>query len=304
MKEKVLIAGGSGLVGKRLCQLLIEKGYEVSILSRSRKKIKDVNVILWDPYKGEIEHSAFETDHLINLAGAGIADRPWTKSRKKELIDSRVISTNFLFDQFTDNNKSLKSYVGASAIGYYGDGGDTLQEESNTPAYKSFMTELCSDWEAVHKRFESLCTQVSILRIGIVLSTLGGAYPKMRLSFKFGIGSYFGAGQQYYSWIHIDDLAMMFIHLIKKDQKGAVYNAVSPHPVTNKTLVETIKSSLGISALVIPAPAFVLKMAMGQLSRVILNSNRVSSQKIEDAGFSFEYGELTDAIKDIESKKI
>lgn len=304
MKEKVLIAGGSGLVGKRLCELLYREGYEVSILSRSNKSIDNVNVIKWDPYHGKLDESAFESDHLINLAGAGIADRPWSKSRKKELVDSRIISTNFLHEEFSKKKVKLKSYVGASAIGYYGEGADTLQHEDDDPAYESFMTKLCADWEDVHQKFDSLTDQVSILRIGIVLSTLGGAYPKMRLTFKLGVGSYFGSGQQYYSWIHIDDLAKMFIHLIGESQQGSTYNAVSPNPATNKGLVTSIKEALNISALIVPAPAFVLKLMMGQLSRVILNSNRVSSSKIEGAGYKFEFPELAKAIQDIEAKSI
>lgn len=304
MKEKVLIAGGSGLVGKRLCDLLLQSGYSVSILSRSDKNIDNVNVIKWNPYENQIEEEAFDTNHIINLAGAGIADQLWTKSRKKELIDSRIISTDFLFQKFSEKNVQLKSYVGASAIGYYGDGGDSVQKEIDPPAYKSFMTELCKSWEAAHQKFEPISDQVSILRIGIVLSTQGGAYPKMRLSFKLGVGSYFGKGDQYYSWIHIDDLAKMFIHLIETKQNGGAYNAVAPNPVTNKTLVQSIKSSLGITAIITPAPKFMLKLMMGPLSKVILNSNRVSAQKIEDAGFRFQYPELASAIQDIESKKI
>lgn len=304
MKEKVLIAGGSGLVGKRLSQLLIEQGYEVSILSRSQKKLDNINVIKWNPSKNQLDKSAFDTNHIINLAGAGIADKPWTKSRKKELVESRLVSANFLFDQLQQKGIKLKSYIGASAIGYYGDGGDTLQNESDTPAVDSFMTRLCSDWEEAHQNFNTIADQVSILRIGIVLSTLGGAYPKMRMTFKFGFGSYFGSGEQYYSWIHIDDLSNMFIHLMKSNQEGSIYNAVSPNPLTNKALTHAIKDTLGIKGIVMPAPSFILKSVMGQLSRVILNSNRVSSQKIEDVGFDFKFPEASAAIGDIEAKSI
>jgi len=304
MGEKVLIAGGSGLVGKRLSQLLHADGYSVSILSRVAMQQTDVESIYWNPAKGEISKTAFDTDHLINLAGAGIADKPWTKSRKKALVDSRIVSANFLFDQFKQEGVQLKSYQGASAIGYYGDGGDTLQKESDLPAYQSFMTGLCADWEEAHLKFDAIADQVSILRIGIVLSTKGGAYQKMRLPFKFGLGTYFGSGSQYYSWIHIDDLARMFIYLLQEGHKTSIYNAVSPEPVTNKQLIKSIKNALALKAIIQAAPAAIIKMTMGQLSKVILNSNRVSSKKIEDAGFNFNFPEIEKTIQDIEAKSI
>lgn len=306
MKGKVLIAGGSGLVGTRLSQLLLKEGYQVSILTRSEKADQEkLKFIKWNPYEQKIDTKAFDHDYLINLAGAGIADRPWTSSRKKELTDSRIISTNFLVDQFKKNDKSLKSYIGASAIGYYGDGGDQWQEENDQPAYDSFMTKLCSQWESAHQNFADIANRVSIARIGIVITTKGGAYPKMRLPFKVGAGTYFGSGNQYYSWIHIDDLAQMFIHLLKSsDNQSEVYNAVAPNPHTNKDFIKAIKNALNINSLIMPAPSFILKSTMGQMSNVILNSNRVSSKKIIESGFSFGYPVLESAIKDIEERSI
>lgn len=305
MKGKVLIAGGSGLVGTRLSQLLIRDDYQVSILSRSKKPDQGkLKFIKWNPYEQEIDAAVFDHDHLVNLAGAGIADRPWTSSRKKELTDSRIISTNFLFNQFNENETSLKSYVGASAIGYYGEGGDSWQEESDLPAYDSFMTKLCSQWEEAHHNFSDLVDKVSIARIGIVLTTKGGAYPKMRLPFKLGAGTYFGSGDQYYSWIHIDDLAKMFVHLFEANNLKGIYNAVAPNPHTNKEFIKTIKSALNLRGLIMPAPAFILKNTMGQMSNVILNSNRVSSKKIEKSGFNFGYPILEEAVQDIEERSI
>ncbi len=305
MKGKVLIAGGSGLVGSRLTQLLSEAGFEVMVLSRSKNGILDgVKFILWNPAKQELDKEAYDAEYIINLAGAGIADKPWTKSRKKELTDSRLISTNFLLDRFRQNKSSIKTYLGASAIGYYGDGGDTWQEEEDAPNVKSFMTDLCKAWEEVHSKFKGYAESVSILRIGIVLSTLGGAYPKLRLPFKFGVGSYFGSGDQYYSWIHIDDLAQMFIYLLDTNSDHGIYNAVSPNPSTNKELTKSIKKALDLNGLVLPAPSFILKTVMGQMSNVILNSNRVTAKKIEKTGFKFSFPNIKEAIKDIEEHKI
>lgn len=305
MKGKVLIAGGSGLVGKRLSQLLTTEGHEVIILSRSKKKQDgDIKFAQWNPTKNIIAEEALTADHVINLAGAGIADRPWTRSRKKELISSRLISTNFLLDYFSKNKNNVKTYIGASAIGFYGDGGDKLQSEDQAPEYSSFMTDLCRDWETAHLELSNCIDNVSVLRIGIVLSTLGGAYPKMRLPFKMGIGTYFGSGKQYYSWIHIDDLARMFIYLLNSDSESSIYNAVTPNPISNRSMTEAIKESLELKGLIMPAPAFTLKLAMGEMSNVILNSNRVSSNKIEEAGFKFQFPEIESAIKDIEERSI
>jgi len=305
MKGKVLIAGGSGLVGTRLTQLLSEDGYEVIVLSRSKKGKKDnFSFASWDPEKQQIDDVAFSADHVINLAGAGIADQPWTDKRRKVLTDSRLISTNFLCEEFRKNGSTLKTYIGASAIGYYGDGGDSWQTEDQDPAYKSFMTELCNDWEQAHSKFTAITDRLSIFRIGVVLSTQGGAYPKMRLPFKVGVGTYFGSGKQYYSWIHIDDLARIFIYLINDDSNSGIYNAVTPNPLTNKDLTSTIKTALDISGIIVPAPAIALKLAMGQMSNVILNSNRVSAEKISQAGFEFNYPTAEKAIKDIEQRSI
>jgi len=305
MKGKVLIAGGSGLVGTRLAECLIEEGYDVIILSRSKQGKKGkVNYAKWNPAEQLIDEDALSANHVINLAGAGIADRPWTKNRRKELRDSRLISTNFLLKKFAEYDKKLKTYLGASAIGYYGDGGDNWQSEDQAPAYQSFMTDLCKDWEAAHHDFSTCSDRVSIVRIGIVLSTLGGAYPKMRLPFKVGVGSYFGSGDQYYSWIHIEDLAMMFIHLIETNKGHGIFNGVSPIPLTNKELIVAIKNALDISGLIISAPSITLKLTMGQMSNVILNSNRVSSKKIEQTEFNFRFGEIENAVKDIEQRSI
>lgn len=305
MKGKVLIAGGSGLVGKRLSQLLIEAGYEVIILSRSKKEgSKGLKYVSWSPQNQTISEDALTADHVINLAGAGIADRPWTKSRKKELIDSRLNSTSFLSEYYSKNKNNIKTYIGASAIGYYGEGGDKIQTEDQSPSKSSFMTDLCRDWETAHLGLSNCIEKVFVLRIGIVLSTLGGAYPKMRLPFKMGVGTYFGSGEQYYSWIHIDDLARMFIYLIESQNGESTYNAVSPDPISNKSMILAIKESLGLTGLVVPSPAFALKLAMGEMSKVILNSNRVSSKKIEQSGFNFQFPEIKSAIKDLEERSI
>lgn len=305
MKDKVLIAGGSGLVGQRLSQLLVENGYEVVVLSRSKKKQSgQTKFVFWNPKENIIDDYALTVDHIINLAGAGIADRPWTRSRKEELINSRLKSTGFLYSYLSNNTHNIKTYIGASAIGYYGDGENDLQTEDQSPAYPSFMTNLCKDWEAVHFKLSDIIDSVSVLRIGIVLSTLGGAYPKMRIPFKLGLGSYFGNGSQYYSWIHIDDLARIFIHLLKPDSEHGIYNAVSPDPKTNKELVKTIKDALELKCLIVPTPTFTLKLAMGEMSKVILNSNRVSAEKIKQTGFNFQFPELEYAIKDIEKRSI
>lgn len=296
MSKKVLIAGGSGLVGTNLTKLLQKKGYKVSILSRSKRESQNkLNYFQWDPYNNFIEKGALETDYIINLSGAGVADKPWTKSRKKELIDSRLLSTKIIHTELQKHGLKVKAYIGASAIGYYGDGGEEWQDENTSPTKDSFMSNLCRDWEQAHSLMKDQCDSLSIVRIGLVLSNKGGAYPKIRTPFKLGTSSYFGQGDQYYSWIHIDDLSSMIYYLMSKSKSG-IYNGVSPNPYKNKKLVYSIKKALGIKALILPVPTFALKAAMGEMSNVLLNSNRISADKILNDGFEYSYPDLPEAV--------
>lgn len=294
----ILIAGGSGLVGARLSAMLRERGYETALLSRNSSS-NGIKTFQWNPASGAIDRAAVEgASAVINLAGAGIADRLWTPARKRLIIESRTQSTALLKQAIATASNRVETYLSASAIGYYGHAGDALLEET-APAGKGFLAESTNAWESAFRELESLHIRSAAFRIGIVLSPEGGALAKILLPFKARVGSYFGDGSQWYSWIHIDDVCRIFIHALENPEVRGIYNAVAPHPVSNKELVETIGKVLGGPNLIAPVPAFLLRTGMGEMADVILNSNRVSSRKIEATGFSFRFPQLKPALEDL-----
>ena len=298
LMSHILIAGGTGLVGSRLCTLLQERGYEVALLSRKASS-NGIKTYQWDPSAGSIAPEAVETaSAVINLAGAGIADSWWTSARKRLIIDSRTESTAVLKKAIETTTHQVATYLSASAIGYYGDTGDSWLEESAS-AGNGFLAESTQAWENAFHEVENLNIRAAAFRIGIVLTPKGGALEKILLPFHARIGSYFGNGRQWYSWIHIDDLCRMFIHALESPDIRGIYNAVAPHPATNKNFVETISRVLGGPHLIAPVPAFLLRTGMGEMADVILNSNRVSAKKIQTTGFEFRFPELEQALKDL-----
>lgn len=300
----VLIAGGSGLVGQRLSALLTQKGYDVAILSRSAQSESPYRVFQWDVAKGQIDKAAIQfADYVINLAGAGIADKPWTASRKQLIIDSRVQSTTLLLEAFEKNNKRPKAFLSSAAMGYYGDRGNELLDEDAAPG-EGFLAESCVAWEKAIREVAASGIRTVYYRIGIVLSTQGGAFEKMKMPFNFLMGTYFGDGQQWYSWIHIDDLCNMFIAGIEHENMQGVYNAAAPTPERNKAFTKILGDTLGKPFLLIPAPAFALRLALGEMADTILSSTRLSSVGIEKAGFNFQFPELETVLKDLLNRKV
>ncbi len=299
MAEQVLIAGGSGLIGKRLTELLIAQGYKVSWLTRSKQTIAGVATFLWNPDKNEIDPVAVKNaDYIINLAGAGIADKLWTASRRKLIIESRTFSTELLINTLKNTENKVKGCFSASAIGFYGERGDNLMNEFEQ-AGKGFLSESTIAWENAIAKTSGTKVRWAALRISVVVSKNGGALPKLLIPFLFRIGGYFGSGKQWYSWIHIDDVCQMFIHAIKNENIKGFYNAATPNPVTNLEFTRAVGTVKGGFFLYIPAPAFLLKGAMGEMSSVILNSTKVSVEKIEATGFKFQFPEIVGAMRDV-----
>ncbi len=301
---KILITGGTGLIGQRLQTLLSEMGHEIHVLTRSKSgKMNGIHYWKWDVAAGKMDEEAVQVDHIIHLAGAGVMDKKWSSERKKELIDSRVDSAQMLYDALKRQKVVLKSYVGASAVGFYGDQKERLIDENSTLG-DDFLAEVCQKWEVVTNilRTENRFP-VATIRIGIVLSSQGGALPQLDLPVKFGVGAYLGDGQQYYPWIHIDDVCQIIIYALFKPLND-VYNAVAPHPVTNKALVKTIAKVKGRPFIPTPGPKFVLNLVMGEMAAVLLNSQNVSSKKIVAAGFTFQFPELEMALEDIYKRKV
>ena len=301
----ILIAGGTGLLGSRLSQLLKAKNYQVLHLSRRQNLAAEFPAYQWDVEKGTADERALaQADCIINLAGAGVADARWTAARKKLIIDSRVQSA-MLLRSFIENKKTpAKAYLSASAIGYYGHRGGQLLTENDPPGSTGFLPKSVVAWENSIQEVARTGIRTVAFRIGIVLSTKGGALQKMLLPFRFFTGTYFGDGSMYYSWVHIDDMANMFIAAIENEKYAGIYNGVAPKPATNKEIIFTCKKALGKRALLLPAPAFLLRAAMGEMADMILDSTRVSSEKIEKMGFEFGFAELLPAIKDLLDRKI
>jgi uncharacterized protein (TIGR01777 family) len=298
--KTILIGGGTGLVGERLSILLEEKGYTVLHLSRTRNLDARFPAYEWDLKNGSVDPEAIaKADAVINLAGAGIADKPWTQSRKKLIIDSRVDSTLLLKTAFDLAGKKPSAFISAAAIGYYGNRGEENLTEDKAPGNDGFLSESCMLWEEAIKKVAASGIRTVWFRIGIVLSTKGGALEKIMLPVKFHVGGYFGNGQQWYSWIHMDDLCNMFIHALENQSMEGPYNAVSPNPERNKAFTQKVGDAIGKSAIMIPGPEFAMRLVLGEMADTIFNSNKVDATKIENTGFTFQFPNLVDAVKDL-----
>ncbi len=303
MKKTILLAGGSGLVGSRLLELIDYSKYSVHVLSRKKKSdTDDITYFTWDFKKMEGEEGALNVDYIINLTGAGIADSRWTKARKELLISSRTNSAKLIKEGLEKTKHKPKAYISASAIGYYGDRGSEILSV-DSPVGSGFMAECCDLWEQSAHELEPLVDRLIINRIGIVLSTKGGALPKILMTKTVGVYNYFGSGSQYYSWIHIDDLCNIFLQNIEDTSMVGVYNGVSPKPLTNKEFTVEIKNTLGGLA-ALPAPKFGLRLLLGEMADVVLNSNRVIPSRLLQTNFPYDYSDLGLAVKDLIARKV
>lgn len=302
MKQNtILIAGGSGLIGTRLSELLSEKGHTVRLLSRTPKT---AGQYFWDPAAGEIDSAALQgVDYVVNLAGAGIADKRWTKARKEELVQSRVQSAALLAREFKRMAEPPKAYISASAIGYYGNTWETMVREDSPTADHSFMVDCCQQWEKAADQMTPLGIRTVKFRIGVVMAKEGGALAEIVNPMRFGLAAYFGDGQAWWSWIHREDVCRAFAWAMENQQAVGVYNLVAPSPVRGKVLVKAIAKAMRQPAITLPAPAFVLRLIFGEMSAVILNSNRVSADKLVQAGFEFKWPEVNAALSDIFAPK-
>jgi len=289
---KILVTGGTGLVGRRLTALLTEKNHEVRILSRNPK---NENEFKWDFSKGLVDDKAIENiDYIIHLAGAGIADKRWTKERKEVIVNSRVATANLIFDKIKVQNIPLKGFISASGSNYYGAQTTAKVFKESDAVGSDFLGRVCRKWEAAANQFKELNIPVTILRTGVVLSKTGGALEKMRTP----IISPLGSGNQYMAWIHIDDLCNLYIKAVEEDFEG-VYNTVSPEFHTSRTFSKTLAKAIKKPYLPIAVPGFLLKLVFGELAIILLHGSRLSSDKISKKGFIFKYQELASALKNL-----
>tara|TARA_R110001583_G_scaffold1342_2_gene11011 strand:+ start:6235 stop:7134 length:900 start_codon:yes stop_codon:yes gene_type:complete len=295
---QVLISGGTGLVGKALCEKLQAKGYDVAILSRANKdKFK---TYLWDPQNNQIDPEAIaSSDYIINLAGANIAEKRWSSSRKKLILDSRIQSANLIFNEVKKQNKELKAFISASAVGYYGAVTSDKIFTEDQVASGDFLGQTCVKWESAAKQFETLNIKTTILRTGLVLNQKGGALSKMIIPIKLGLASALGSGDQYLPWIHIDDLCEIYIKAIEDVSMKGVFNAVAPDFQTNNSFTHALAKMLNKPYWLPNTPSFFLKLILGDMSDLLLKGSRVSSNKILKNEFNFRFPKLEDALRDL-----
>mgnify|MGYP003513178305 FL=1 len=306
----VLITGGTGLVGNRLTDLLIEKGYHVIVFTRNKKlrnnnSTSNLSYATWNPAKANIDIAAVqEADYIINLAGAGIADKRWTAKRKAIIAESRIKSGELIVNTLKENANKVKAVINASAMGWYGD--DSLLKKEihafteNMPAAPGFLGETCKAWEESIEPVTAIEKRLVKIRTGLVLSTKGGALREFARPVRFGIAGILGSGNQMQSWIHIDDLCRIYIHAIENEQLHGAYNAVAPNPVDNKTLVvELAKKMKGSFYITVFVPSFILKWMLGEMSTELLKGITLDADKIRATGFQFLFPSVEASLNEL-----
>lgn len=300
---KILITGASGLIGRVISKKALKKGYEVNFLTTTKKKINSIDGckgFYWDPKKGVIDLNAFDgVTHIINLAGASISKR-WTKKHKNKIIESRVLSAKIIYNSLIDLQIKLKGIISASAIGYYPDG-QNYYDESDSCLPENFLQRVVQKWEKGIIELETRTQNLLILRIGLVISSEGGILSYIVPAVKFCLGSAFGSGNQWQSWIHIDDLAEIFLYSIENSLSGVI-NAVAPNPITQNKLIKSLANYLKRPLILPNIPSFVAKFFFKERSQLFLCSQKISSKKIEKKGFQFKYKIFENAISDLKIK--
>ncbi|WP_435263239.1 TIGR01777 family oxidoreductase [Tenacibaculum sp. nBUS_03] len=291
--SKILITGGTGLVGKHLQKVLNKNNYEVSILTRTPKKS---NEFRWSIKEKYIDKKAFKNiTHIIHLAGAGIADKQWSKNRKLELINSRVQSANLLFEYCKKLNIQLEGFISASGIGYYGAITSQSTFKETDPPENDFISKICVEWEKAALQFKSLKTPVTILRTGIVLSKTGGALEKINTPLFL---AKLGTGKQYMPWIHIDDLCSLYMKSIDNNSFRGIFNASAPEHHTNTSFTKTLAKVTRKLLFPFSIPSFILNLVLGELSVILLNGSKISTEKTSQF-YSFKFEKLNNALDDL-----
>lgn len=300
---KILITGATGLVGSRLVEKLLDKNHSVVVLSRSEDSAKarfgqKVQVIAKDLSQQKLPKEQIQdVEAVIHLMGENIAGGRWTKAQKEKIYSSRIDSSKNLLDSF--QGLSLKTMISASAVGFYGDRKDETLTESST-AGSGFLADICKNWEKVfldgQKDFSN--TRFAQVRIGVVLSKTGGALEKMKMPFRFGVGGALGSGQQWMSWIHLEDLVNLFVFVLENSSLSGPVNATSPEAHTNKEFSRILALQFG-KGLGPAVPEMALKLLLGEMSQVVLTSAKVLPEKVQKSGFEFKYSNLDLALKDL-----
>ena len=305
--QTVLITGGTGMIGQALTNTLIEKGYKVIVLTRNARVSRRLNLTyaVWDISKNYIDPNAIQSaDMIIHLAGESVATKRWTKKRKEQIVQSRVQSGALLVKALMEKEHKVKTVITASAIGWYGP--DTEASLKNgfketDPSDDSYLSTTCKLWEESIYEIARLGIRLVTFRIGIVFNKRGGAFAEFLKPAQFGMATILGTGTQLVSWIHQQDLCKMIVYAAENVAIQGVYNAVAPSPVSNKTLTQTLAKVLyGKFYITTYVPSFILKIMLGEMSIEVLKSTTVSAQKIQNAGFVFDYPEITKSLSSLD----
>ena len=297
----VLITGATGLVGQELVNLLLQNGYTIHYLSTSKSKLVSQNNykgFFWNPKKSEIDTNALTgVEVIIHLAGANVAKK-WTTAYKEEIIESRLLSTQLLYKTLQKNSHQVKQIISASAVGIYPDSLTNIYHETDLDIDVSFLGNVVKQWENEVSQFEKLEIIVSKIRIGIVLAKNGGALQEMAKPIKYGVGAAFGSGEQYQSWIHVQDLVAIF-QFVMENRLPGIYNGVAPYPVTNSELTKAIAKTLGKPLFLPNIPKFAMKLILGEMHQILFSSQHVSCRKLLDENFQFKFASLDKALNDL-----
>ncbi|WP_299213769.1 TIGR01777 family oxidoreductase [uncultured Aquimarina sp.] len=298
---KVLITGATGLIGQEIVRLCHQSKIDVHYLTTSKNKLtseKNYRGFYWNPSADEIDSRCFEdVEVIINLVGATVAKR-WTKKYKQEIIDSRVDTASLILESLKKVKHSVRHIVSASAIGIYPNSFQNYYMEDSSMEDTGFLGKVVKKWETAVEEFKILNIEVSLLRIGLVLSNKGGAFPKIANPIKQGMGAVFGNGKQWQSWIHVEDLAQMFMYVVEEELTG-LYNAVAPNPISNHKLTHVIADHLAKKIVLPSVPKFMMKLILGDMHVLLFSSQRVCSDKILETGFRFKHDNITQAIEDL-----
>lgn len=293
---QILLTGGTGLVGRALCRHFSQQGHTLIVLSRDPGKVAG----LCSGARGIRTLDELDTagplDAVINLAGAPIADRPWTRARRQLLRDSRIDLTRNLVDWMNRRDPPVGVLLSASAVGWYGNRGEELLDETSAAPPADFASQLCRDWEAEALRAASAGTRVACLRLAPVLAADGGMLARLLPVFRLGLGGRLGSGRQWMPWIHLKDLVRLFDHLLSSGDCQGIYNACSPVPVRNAEFTRSLAQALRRPAL-LPAPAWLLRLGLGEMSGLLTGGQHVLPRRTADSGFVWQHPELPAALQ-------
>ncbi|MCG2420028.1 TIGR01777 family oxidoreductase [Aequorivita sp. F47161] len=301
MIKKVLITGATGLIGSELVAQCHLEGIVVNYLTTSKEKIENTENykgFYWNPSEGEIDEKAFNgVEAIINLVGATISER-WTEKYKQVILNSRIESMKLIYETLKKIDHNVVHFISASGIGIYPDSKTKLYTEEDDAIGDNFLAKVVVAWEAAAVKFKDLGMEVSKVRTGMVLARNDGALPQLVKPIKYGVGAPLGSGEQWQSWIHIEDIAGIYLFLLKNQLEGK-YNAVAPNPVQNKRMTKMIAAKLNNPLWLPNIPAFVLKLVLGEMAVLVLEGQLVSSHKIEELGYHFKYYNLENALQDL-----